>query len=349
MTDKQAADLDRASMMLELGRPGDAARLLAGVLATAPESSRGWCLLSRAHLGNDQPAEAVAAAARASALDPADDWPYRLASAALVALGQPANAVAAALEARKLGPHFWRSHICLAQAAAADGQLELAAEAAAAALALASDEADVHVTAGKVALEQGDLAEARRRQEAALAIDPMHSGALNELGRISLRSRDAAGAVGRFLTAARSSPGNGVFGRNIELALSRIALSIAASVTLLLIGAVCLLLVALTGKVSPLLAVQLPMPALVVAAQAAAQIRRLPPEGRRRLPGLLWARRTQLLRELAVVTVGRAVKAALRHRKPHNRQDGNVAARAHAVRSDAAAHGRPAGGRAAGS
>ena len=125
-----AADLSRAATMIELGRYDDAARLLAAVLASAPDSSRGWCLLARARLGAGDQTGAIAAAARASALDPADDWPYRLASTALLSAGRTGDAVAAAEQARRLAPHFWRAHVCVAQAAAADGQLGLAAQAA---------------------------------------------------------------------------------------------------------------------------------------------------------------------------------------------------------------------------
>ncbi len=54
MTSEQSVELNRASMMIELGRHDEAARLLSAVLATDPDSSRGWCLLSRAHLGNGE-------------------------------------------------------------------------------------------------------------------------------------------------------------------------------------------------------------------------------------------------------------------------------------------------------
>src|SRR6202042_3430832 len=74
------AELRQAGVMIDLGRYRDAAGLLAQVLARAPDSGRGWCLMARAQLGNDDPAGAIAAATRASALDPADDWPYRLGS-----------------------------------------------------------------------------------------------------------------------------------------------------------------------------------------------------------------------------------------------------------------------------
>ena len=163
-------------------------------------------------------------------------------------MGQTADAVLAAQEARKLAPHFWRSHVCLAQAATADGQHDLAAQAAETALTLAPDVADVHVTAGKAALEPRRPGGGTGWQESALAIEPTHSGAINELGRISLRSRDAAAAAGHFLRAARTSPGTGVFGRNTELALGRVALRLATSVALIAAETACLVLAALTRK-----------------------------------------------------------------------------------------------------
>jgi tetratricopeptide (TPR) repeat protein len=324
VADQQAADLSRASVMIDLGRYGDAASMLAAVLARSPASSRGWCLLSRAHLGGGNGPEAVAAAARASALDPADDWPYRLVSTALIGMGQTTDAVTAAAEARKLAPHFWRSHVCLAQAATADGQHDLAAEAAATALALAPDVADVHVTAGKAALGRGDLAGARRWQESALAIEPTHGGAINELGRISLRSRDAVTAAGHFLRAARTSPGTGVFGRNTELALRRIALRLAASMTVMAAAAACLVLAARSGNVP--LAIVLGLPLLLLGVRTVREILRLPPEGRRHLVRLVWARRIQAGRRISTATIRRVAAVTGSRDNSQSSQAGNEAA-----------------------
>lgn len=311
VADVLAGDLNRASVMIDLGRYGDAVSLLGSVLASSPGSSRGWCLLSRAHLGSGNAPEAAAAAARASALDPADDWPYRLVSTALLAMGQPAEAVSAAQEARKLAPHFWRSHVCLAQAATADGEHELAAQAAAAALALAPDVADVHVTAGKAALARGDLVEARRWQESALAIEPTHSGAINELGRISLRSRDAATAAAHFLHAARTSPGTGVFGRNTELAIGRVALRMTARAILITLVAACLIAAAVAGNLP--LAIVSGLLLVALAVRTARDLRRLPAHGRRHLIRLFRARwaqaghriQTAATRAMAALTRGR--------------------------------------------
>jgi tetratricopeptide (TPR) repeat protein len=311
--------------MIDLGRYGDAAGLLATVLASSPASSRGWCLLSRAHLGSGKAPEAVAAAAKASALDPSDDWPYRLVSMALIGMGQTADAVLAAQEARNLAPHFWRSHVCLAQAATADGQHDVAAQAAATALTLAPDVADVHVTAGKAALGRGDLAEARRRQESALAIEPTHSGAINELGRISLRSHDAVAAAAHFLHAARNSPGTGVFSRNTELALGRIAFRLMAALILMAAEAVLLLLFVLAGNVP--LAIISGILMIFVVLRAAHEIWRLPPEGRRHLVRLIGARGALLGRATSAATFGRVIAGTRGRDRSQQAQGRNETAR----------------------
>jgi tetratricopeptide (TPR) repeat protein len=291
MTGCDSVELGRAGLMIELGRFADAARLLAAVLADAPDSSRGWCLLSRAYLGSGEHAEAITAARRASVIDPDNEWPFRLMSTALISLNRGAEAVGAAAEARRLAPHSWRSHVCLAQAAAAAGQLGLAADAANAALAIAPDHADVHFAAGRVALSRGDAVEARSRQEAALALDPAHSGAINELGRISLHTHDAAGAAEHFMRAARTSPGNGVFGRNSELALRFLAIQLArpvflAATLLAIIGAL-----AASGHLLP--AAALALAELPLLLWAAARLRAIPRQSRRHLP-LVLARHARL-------------------------------------------------------
>jgi Flp pilus assembly protein TadD len=214
-------ELARASAMLDLRRFDEAAELLARVVAAEPESSRAWCLLARAHLGADRFAEAVEVANRAVALDPSDEWPHRLASNALVHLGNYPDAQRAAGAACGLAPSYWQTHVCVAQAALAAQRLDAAADAAARARALAPTEPDVHFLSGKVSLARGDLAGAREHQERALALDPAHSGAMNELGRIRLRRHDAAGAVRHFINAARATPDERIYSRNIDVVILR--------------------------------------------------------------------------------------------------------------------------------
>jgi tetratricopeptide (TPR) repeat protein len=179
-------ELARASAMLDVKRFDEASQLLARVVSAEPESSRAWCLMARAHLGADRYVDAAAAANRAVALDPGDEWPHRLASNALVHLGNFPGALRAAYEAR-----------------------------------LAANEPDVHFLSGKVSLAGGDLTGAREHQERALALDPTHSGAMNELGRIRLRRHDSAGAIRHFISAARATPDERIYSRNIDVVLLR--------------------------------------------------------------------------------------------------------------------------------
>ncbi|HEY0932594.1 MAG TPA: tetratricopeptide repeat protein [Trebonia sp.] len=214
-------ELSRAATMLDLGRYDEASTLLARLVSAEPGSGRAWCLFARAHLGADRFAEAVEAANRAAAIEPTEEWPHRLASNALMHLGSHAEALRAAGESRRLAAAYWQTHVCVAQAALAAGQPSTAAAAAAEARKLAPNEPDVHFLSGKVALARGDLDSARTHQERALALDPVHSGAMNELGRIRLRRHDTVGAIRHFISAARTTPGEHIYSRNIDVVIVR--------------------------------------------------------------------------------------------------------------------------------
>jgi tetratricopeptide (TPR) repeat protein len=214
-------ELARATTMLDLGRYEEASSLLARVVSAEPDSSRAWCLFARAHLGADRYQAAVDAANRAATIDPVEEWPHRLASNALMHLGNHREALRAASESRRLAPSYWQTHVCVAQSALAAGQHATAATAAAEARRLAPNEPDVYFLSGKVALARGDLDGARFHQEKALALDPSHSGAMNELGRIRLRRHDTAGAIRHFINAARTTPGEHIYSRNIDVVILR--------------------------------------------------------------------------------------------------------------------------------
>jgi predicted Zn-dependent protease len=82
-----AQGVARAGAMLNVKRYEQAVSLLASIVATEPDNSRAWCLLSLAHVGNSHYQEAAAVAGRAVALAPSDDWPHRVASMVLMKLG----------------------------------------------------------------------------------------------------------------------------------------------------------------------------------------------------------------------------------------------------------------------
>jgi len=271
-------ELARASAMLDVRRFTEASELLARVVAAEPESSRAWCLMARAHLGAERYTEAISAANRAVALDPSDEWPHRLASNALVHLGNNADALRAAYEAGRLAPSYWQTHVCVAQAALAAQRLDVASDAAGRARALAPNEPDVHFLSGKVSLARGRLADAREYQERALALDPAHSGAMNELGRIRLRRHDAAGAIRHFISAARATPDERIYSRNIDVVLLR---TVSRTIYVFTLIALILIWIPAVTRVDRLpFVIALGMAAAVTAASFAWVVLRLPREAR---------------------------------------------------------------------
>jgi tetratricopeptide (TPR) repeat protein len=283
-------ELARAATMLDLGRYEEASTLLARLVSAEPGSGRAWCLFARAHLGADRFAEAVEAANRAAAIEPAEEWPHRLASNALMHLGNHGQALRAAAESRRLAPGYWQTHVCVAQAALAAGQPAIAASAAAEARKLAPTEPDVHFLSGKVALARSDLDGARGHQERALALDPSHSGAMNELGRIRLRRHDTVGAIRHFINAARTTPSEHIYSRNIDVVIVR---SVSRMIYIFVLVAVALLWIPAVTKAG-----RLPLAAGFAALAAGSvatfviMVTRLPREARQ------LARRTVLSRRV---------------------------------------------------
>jgi tetratricopeptide (TPR) repeat protein len=242
-------ELARASAMLDVRRFDEASTLLSRIVAAEPESARAWCLMARAHLGADRHTEAIEVANRAVALDPSDEWPHRLASNALVHLGNYGDALRAAHEACRLAPSYWQTHVCLAQAA-------LAAQ-----------------------RSRGDLATAREHQERALALDPAHSGAMNELGRIRLRRNDPIGAIRHFLSAARATPDERIYARNIDVVILR---TVSRTIYVFTLIALILIWVPAISHVNRLpFAIGLGSLGVITAAGFAWMVLRLPPEARR--------------------------------------------------------------------
>ena len=300
-------ELARAATMLDLGRYEEASTLLARLVSAEPGSGRAWCLFARAHLGADRFAEAVEAANRAAAIEPTEEWPHRLASNALMHLGHHGEALRAAAESRRLAPSYWQTHVCVAQAALAAGQPAIAASAVAEARTLAPNEPDVHFLSGKVALARGDLDGARGHQERALALDPAHSGAMNELGRIRLRRHDTTGAIRHFINAARTTPGEHIYSRNIDVVIIR---SVSRMIYIFVLVAMTLLWIP-TVMHTGVLPIGAGFATLILATVGAfaVMLTRLPPEARQLARSTLLSRR--VLAALAIVFGGVAAAFAV--------------------------------------
>jgi tetratricopeptide (TPR) repeat protein len=291
-------ELARADAMLDMKRYDQACGLLARLVAAEPENSRAWCLLARAHLGAGRHQQAVDAANRAVTLDPSDEWPHRLASNALLHTDNYAEALRAGHEARRLAPGHWQTHICVAQAALGARRLDIAAAAAEQARALAPNEPDVHFLSGKVSLASGDLDVARQHQERALALDPAHSGAMNELGRIRLRRHDTRGAVRHFIGAARISPGESVYSRNIDVVILRTVSRVIYIFTLAALILIWIPVVAHLGRFP--FAIGLAVLGGIAVASFTWMVLRLPPEARLLVRRTLRSRRAAAALGVAV-------------------------------------------------
>ena len=83
--------VERATMLCDLGRFGDAVPAVGLAIAQDPRNPGAWCLMARAQLGNDRASAALKAAQAAGSLAPDHEWPHRLASSALSQLGRDAG------------------------------------------------------------------------------------------------------------------------------------------------------------------------------------------------------------------------------------------------------------------
>jgi len=130
-----------------------------------------------------------------------------------------------------------------------------------------------------VSLSRGDLAAAREHQERALALDPAHSGAMNELGRIRLRRNDPIGAIRHFVSAARATPDERIYARNIDVVILR---TVSRTIYVFTLIALILIWVPAVSHVNRLpFAIGLGSLGVITAAGFAWMVLRLPREVRR--------------------------------------------------------------------
>lgn len=165
--------VDRADLLLEVGRYDEARELLARRLADAPSDARAWTRMSRCHSAAGEGAEAERALDQALAHHP--DYAYAHILRSYLFHGAPnwPKALAAGREAVRCAPDEWSAHVALARAMAHPfHQWSDALEVAYEAVRLAPDEPQAHhaVYAYAYLLKKQDVVESSAR--AALAVDP---------------------------------------------------------------------------------------------------------------------------------------------------------------------------------
>jgi tetratricopeptide (TPR) repeat protein len=274
-------DLERARVLMEVGRWQEARPILAQEVARQPDSARCACLMAHCHLLAGARGRMLDEAERACALAPHSAWAHRLRSIALRAHLRLWEAVAAARESVRLAPELWQSYVELAEALLAaelPGYRAGAEEAVNQALRLAPSEPDVRITAGRVYTVLGDVRAARRHYQQVLAGNPDHDMARNNLATLDLRRGRVAGAAAEFAAALGSSPTQRLFLRNLQAAATMWLLW-------LQVGTSGLFVACLTLGAAPLAPrVRVPLAALVALATCVAvgyAYRRLPAGARR--------------------------------------------------------------------
>ncbi len=217
-------DLQRADALIDVNRPADALRIVLGVIATAPDNFRAYCLAARCHSMAGEHALMLAAADRAVFHGPNNEWGHRLRSMALRGLGRHMEAVAAATTAVRLAPLVWQPYINLAEALLKfpdPARRKLAYEAARESVRLAPNVPSTHVTLGRVYASIGERAAALASYERALAIDPTDATAHTNLAILDLNRGRLTKAGQNLRAVAASNPGVSTYANNVGVAADR--------------------------------------------------------------------------------------------------------------------------------
>lgn len=201
-----SAQAQAARSFINVGRPGDAIRVLLEGLSTSPDDYELHCLLAQAYLGINQPKEALRVADEGARLAPDDEWPHRLRSFALRRLGRHRESLAAATEAVRLEPQ-----LAVARRNLADAHLEIkhydqAYVEALEARGLDPQSADSYDLLGRCLVAKRKYKEAEANFRYAIQLDPNDAVSHNNLGVVLQRQGRRAEAVNAFNDAARIDP-----------------------------------------------------------------------------------------------------------------------------------------------
>lgn len=193
-------DLERAELLLELNRAGEAETIVRAALVDDPASSAALVLLTRSLLRQQRFEEALTAARAVTAGAPADEVGHSLAVVALQNLGRREEAVDAAQVAVRCAPDVWGCRIVLGFALLSSGRRRDAKAALAEAeqaIRLAPHEADPHHLAGMCLRCLGRPKAASAQLREAARLEPGHVGAIGELAEMQVNQI-------RFLAAGRT-------------------------------------------------------------------------------------------------------------------------------------------------
>ena len=201
-----AAGRARVESLLELRRWDDATRLVAQLLASAPDDTELLLLLARAHLGAQRNDDALAAADAAIGSAPANPRAHYWRTLVLLRLGRPASD--SARQAVELAPHNPYAWLLMTRAHMEASRWIDARESAQRTLELSGALPVGHHALGLMHLRRREWVLAEMEYRSALALDPTNPDYLNNLGLALLHQGDAKSAVQQFVSAGELAPGD---------------------------------------------------------------------------------------------------------------------------------------------
>ncbi|MEW1685985.1 tetratricopeptide repeat protein [Streptomyces sp. NPDC093594] len=236
--------VERADLLIDLKRYGEARKLLAQRLSEDPQDLRAWVKLARSHLGDEKNgAKALEATQRALELDPEDIGALVMHAHALRGAGRFLETEGVLREVIRIAPAHWYGYALLAdwlwrirvirsgqanggqvnredQEAALRESGELAREA----VRLAPEEVYAYEVARLIADMAGDRSGAERLDDAILRLDPQHEQAL---ARRTTKAADAPGikaaqAASLFADALATAPDSAPMRSGLDQATYRL-------------------------------------------------------------------------------------------------------------------------------
>jgi tetratricopeptide (TPR) repeat protein len=199
--------LERAQVLMEVGRNVEAISVLKKAAMAAPEDHRVLCRLSLASIRLKDYTGGLNYAKLAVAAAPDSEWAHRLSSIAYRCLKDPQKATAAARRAVTLDVENCQGYQVLAMAQIALGDVDGAGRSAERALELAPSDADILALQAEVAISLGKCPEAEKWARQALEIDAENAEALRVLGNALLRTKGKRAALPCYVTLLKLDPG----------------------------------------------------------------------------------------------------------------------------------------------
>lgn len=204
--DHARAHLQRAQLLLELGRHQEALPLIVEALRLNPGSIEIFCHMALALRMGGQRKQALAVLADALKVDPNNEWPHRLKAVTYRELGDLKQALACAKEAHRLAPDLWLTNYVLANVYLSSMRLTQARELGERLRTMEPNNTHVFDLAGRVALASKQLLEAENHFREALRLDPQSASAHNNLGNVLTEQGRTAEAVQCFERALVVNP-----------------------------------------------------------------------------------------------------------------------------------------------